>query len=477
MSLRINHNTAASNTHRNLIQNDARLSKSLEHLSSGMKINRAGDGPAALVISEQMRGQVAGLTQAVMNSESAVAMVQTAEADLQEVNRLLISMRGLAIHAANDGINDTGMLEADQAELANAIMSIDRIAKNSQFGTKPLLDGSNGMNGTASGPNLEYVKAEVNTKASPQSGYAVTIDQESTQSKIQGTVAWTTDMIDVGQVLNLQEGDKTVQVTSRVGENIAMFENRLNNEIKDAGLKIDAYFEEGKLTMVHQEYGSDQKFSVISSQPGVLSQKADTPMLIQNGLDVRGFIGDEVATGKGQVLTGGVGTNVEGLAVRFTGVADPIQPEVGRVSLDSNALRFQIGGNHMQTASALIPNTSTNKLSVDVDNESGYDSLRDLDLRTFQGAQDAILMIDDAVDQITSTRAELGAVQKNALESNINSLRIAKESMLNAESVIRDVDMAEEMSEFTRNQIMTQSATAMLAQANQTPNNVLSLIK
>ena len=200
MSLRINHNTAAANSHRNLLQNDARLSKSLEHLSSGMKINRAGDGPAALVISEQMRGQVAGLTQAVMNSESAVALVQTAEADLQEVNRLLISMRGLAIHAANDGINDTGMLEADQAELSNAIATIDRIAQSSQFGQKSLLDGSNGMNGTASGPGLEYVKAEVATKASPQSGYAVTVNQESTQSKIQGTVAWTPDMLDVGQV-------------------------------------------------------------------------------------------------------------------------------------------------------------------------------------------------------------------------------------------------------------------------------------
>lgn len=477
MSLRINHNTAASNTHRNLIQNDARLTKSLEHLSSGLKINRAGDGPAALVISEQMRGQVAGLTQAVMNSESAVALVQTAEADLNEVNRLLISMRGLAIHAANDGINDSGMLEADQAELANAIDSIDRIAQMSQFGKKSLLDGSNGMNGTASGPDLSYVSATTTTKGSPQSGYAVTIDQEATQAKVQGTVLWTTDMIDTGQVLNIQEGDKTVQVQSRVGETLETFENRLNNEIKDAGLKVNAYFEEGKMTMVHQDYGSEEGFSVISSTAGVLSQNADTPMWVQNGLDVRGFIGDEVAEGEGQILTGGVGTNVEGLAVRFTGIADPLKPEVGRVSIDSNALRFQIGGNHMQTTSALIPNTSTNKLAVNVNNESGYESLRDLDVRNFQGAQDALLLLDDAIDQVTTTRAELGAVQKNTLESNLNSLRVAKESMLSAESVIRDTDMAEEMSEFTRNQIMTQSATAMLAQANQTPNNVLSLLK
>ena len=125
----------------------------------------------------------------------------------------------------------------------------------------------------------------------------------------------------------------------------------------------------------------------------------------------------------------------------------------------------------------ILPNTRSDRLARDVNNESGYMSIRDIDLRSFQGAQDALALIDQAINEITSSRSDLGAVQKNALESNITSLSIAKENLINAESVIRDTDMASEMSEFTRNQIMTQAATAMLAQANQSPNNVLALLQ
>lgn len=478
MSLRINHNIAAANAHRNLVRNDQNLGKTLEHLSSGHKIVRASDGPAALVISEQMRAQVAGLTQAVMNSEGAVALAQTAEASLNEVNSMLISMRQLAIHAANEAVNDTTMLEADQAELLNALDSIDRISKSTQFGTKNLLDGTNGISGIATGPFLEFVEAETKTMESPQAGFGVTVTQEATQAQVTGKVALTQDAIDQGETLSFEEGGRTLQISTQVGETQKHLQNRINDEFRQAGLNLDAYFDEqGMLTVLHKEYGSADHFSVSSSTQGILSDKANTPMWVQNGMDVQGQIGGEVAVGKGQILEGGVGTNIEGLKVRFTGVADEQNPEVGRVAVRNNALTFQIGGNRNQTVSVNIPDTNTRKLALNVNNESGYKSLRELDLRNMQGAQDALLMIDKAIDDITSTRAALGAVQKNTLESNLVSLRVAKESLLNAESVIRDVDMAEEMSEYTKNQILSQSATAMLAQANQTPNNVLSLLK
>lgn len=477
MTLRINHNSAAINAHRNLVQNDERLSSSLEHLSSGLKVNRAADGPATLVISEQMRGQVAGLTQAIMNSETAVSMIQTTEANLNEVNRLLISMRQLTIHAANEGINDEGMLEADQAELANAITSIDRIAKNAQFGRTKILDGSKGVSGVASGTELDFLGASTKTKSSPQAGYQVTVTQESTQAQIRGTVDLNQDLIDGGESMTFQEGGRSLEFTTGLSETQEQVENRLNDEFRGIGLKLDAYFDEDKLVVMHQEYGTSEGFSASSSTAGVISVREETPVWVQNGQDVQGKIGGESSYGEGQVLTGAQGTNVEGLKVRFTGVADPLKPEAGRVSLTSGALTFQVGGNHNQTTSVLLPNTQTDTLATEVNNESGFRSIRDLDVRTFQGAQDALLMIDDAINQITSTRAELGAVQKNTLESNISSLRVAKESLVSAESVIRDADMAEEMSEFTRNQIMTQSATAMLAQANQASNNVLTLLK
>jgi len=477
MGLRINHNVAAVNAHRNLVQNDAKLSKTLEHLSSGNKINRASDGPASLVISEQMRAQVAGLSQAVMNSENAVSMVQTAEANLNEVSTLLVGMRQLAIHAANEGGNDQKMLEADQAELLNALDSIDRISKSAQYGRKTLLDGSHSINGSASGPDLEFIKAGIKTQSSPQSGYQVTIDQESTQSQVAGAKPLTSQMIDAGELLTVQENGKTVQLTTKLGESYEKIQNRLNAGFEESGMKLDAFFDKGKLTIIHRDYGSKAGFSVTSSTDGVLSTKGDTPMWVQNGRDVIGKIGGEVANGVGQTLTGAKGTNVAGLEVRFTGVADPLKPEVGRVGISSNPFTFQVGGNRNQIVQVAIPDMNTTKLARNVNNETGYQSLRDLDLRNSAGAQDSLLLIDEAIDQVTTTRATMGAMQKNTLESNLSSLSVARENLINAESVLRDTDMASEMSDLTRHQIMTQSATAMLAQANQTPRNVLTLLK
>jgi len=142
MALRINHNIASLNANRNLGITNTSMEKSMQKLSSGYRINVASDDPAGLVISEQFRAQIAGLNRAIQNSEGSISMIQTAEGALTEINNLLISMRELAIHAANEGFNDSDQLAADQAEIENAIKTIDRIAANTQFGTKKLLDGS-----------------------------------------------------------------------------------------------------------------------------------------------------------------------------------------------------------------------------------------------------------------------------------------------------------------------------------------------
>jgi flagellin len=142
MALRINHNIASLNANRNLGLTTANMEKSMQKLSSGYRINVAADDPAGLVISEQFRAQIAGLNRAIQNSEGSITMIQTAEGALTEINNLLISMRELAIHAGNEGFNDADQLAADQAEIENAIKTIDRIAVNTQFGTKKLLDGS-----------------------------------------------------------------------------------------------------------------------------------------------------------------------------------------------------------------------------------------------------------------------------------------------------------------------------------------------
>ncbi len=142
MSLKINHNITALDAWRNLTMTTNDMQKSMEKLSSGYRINRAADDPAGLVISEQFRAQIAGLNQAVENAEGAINMIQTAEGALTEINNLLITMRELAIHAANTGANDENQILADENEIQNAIQSINRVATNTQFGTKKLLDGS-----------------------------------------------------------------------------------------------------------------------------------------------------------------------------------------------------------------------------------------------------------------------------------------------------------------------------------------------
>ena len=142
MALRINHNITALDAWRNLTVTTQKMGRTMEKLSSGFRVNRAADDPAGLVISEQFRAQIAGLNRAVQNSEASINMIQTAEGALNEINNLLVGMRELAIHAANEGVNDANQLAADQAEITNAISTIDRIAANTQYGTKKLLDGS-----------------------------------------------------------------------------------------------------------------------------------------------------------------------------------------------------------------------------------------------------------------------------------------------------------------------------------------------
>ena len=351
MSLRINNNVEALNAHRNLAQNDQLLAKSIERLSSGQKINRGADGPAALVMSEGMRAQIASLQQATENNESAVSLVQTAEGALNEVSRLLVDIRQRAVAAANVGVNDENMVRASQVEIENALSSIDRISENTQFGGKYLLKG-----GTEVGVSAEDV-GQTAEDIEKIAGLAATAAEAS--------------------------GDEESAKQARQAEQIAKLTSEAAEAASAAGVEVES-----------------------------LSQNVS----------------------------------------------------------------FHIGANRGQIAFVNLPSVATNRLAVGVENTSGFNSLADLDVTTGQGAQDAMAVIDKAIAEITVHRGNLGAFQKNTLESNLTSLRVATENLTAAESNIRDADVAVELAAFTRNQIMTQAATAQLAQANAMPQNVARLI-
>jgi flagellin len=284
MSLRINQNIEALTANRYLAQNDAMLSKSIEKLASGQKINSAADGPASLVISESLRSQISSLKEAAQNSEVAASVVQTAEGAMDEVSRLLVNIRQRAVAAANTGVNNELVVAASQSEIQNALSSIDRIAQNTQFGSKPLLNGTN--------PELE----------------------------------------------------------------------------------------------------------------------------------------------------------------------------------------FQIGADKGNTLKLALPNITTDKLGL-TSSEDGSSSLAEVDVRTPSGAASAISIVDKAISEIASSRGELGALQRSALQSNLVSLRLDAENLSAAESIIRDADVAMELAEFTRLQIMNQFAVAQAAQANVLPRNLLHLVQ
>ena len=508
MSLRINHNTAALNSHRNLASNQAKMAKTLEKLSSGLKINRAADGPAALVISEQMRAQIAGLNQAIDNSETAVSLVQTTEANMSEIANLLTSIRQLAIHASNEGVNDEVMLEADQKEIENALDTINRIASQAQFGNKRLLDGSQGASGTTTGDNLEFVGSTLQTGDSREQGFEVKVNQIATRSTLIGSSALSDEIVKAGETLTVIESGKMATYTTNADDTAQTAVQNLRSEVARKGLSVDINLDDsGTIEVKHTDYGSDYQFQVLSSTAGVLSTNGGEIEMSAAGKDIKGTINGESAVGKGQVLTGVKGAAcVDGLSVRYYGegreldlpegctVADlevdgeaepgkqPLEVPaegvgVGRVFVSQNSMRFQVGANRGQTVGVSVNSASPEMLSRGIANESGFDSLAKIDVRNFQGAQDTLKLVDSAIDQVAQDRGALGAFQKNSLESNLANLRVASENLISSESIIRDVDMAKEMAEFTRNQIMSESATAMLAQANQLPVNVLRLLQ
>ncbi|MCH7878149.1 MAG: hypothetical protein IH914_02405, partial [candidate division Zixibacteria bacterium] len=215
MSLRINHNITALNAHRNLVNSTMMLASSMEKLSSGFRINRAADNPAGLVISEQFRAQIAGLNQAIENSEGSINMIQTAEGALTEINNLLASMRQLAIHAANEGFNDANQLAADQAELENSIKTIDRIAANTEFGTKKLLDGSKDNIATITSSNTSGVTI---VQSGLKSGiHSISATKTADASATLNTTSLGLSLVSNGTPVNLTEGIHNVDVLQASG--------------------------------------------------------------------------------------------------------------------------------------------------------------------------------------------------------------------------------------------------------------------
>ena len=390
--MRIQHNIMAMNAYRNYNNNTSALSQNLEKLSSGYKINRAGDDAAGLAISEKMRAQIAGLEQAQDNAQSGINLVQTAEGALQEVHDMLNRMVTLADQSANGTFDN----ETDRANLQQEVeqlkSEIDRIADSANYNGINLLDGS-----------LGGASASLNT----------------------------------------DNGVKSVEV---MGGNIAALNTvSVNFSLTSAGV-VNVASMSGATNVTWTAVGSN----TVGEYGGAVTFVAD----------VSGATAAVKAKFEGMTVT--VTVNAANDDGKFTAKAAGAQ-----ALTKSDGLTLQIGDT----------SDSFNQMKVDLD-DMHTDSLKidDINVGSQADAKLAVDVIRKAINTVSATRGLLGATQ-NRLDHTINNLSVMTENIQDAESTIRDTDVADEMMAYTKNNILVQSAQAMLAQANQVPQGVLQLLQ
>lgn len=470
MALTIANNVSSLTAQHNLGRASTNLTRSIERLSSGLKVNRGADGPAALVISEKQRAQISGLEQAIENGEKAVAVVQTAEGALNEINSLLVKARSLALDSANAGVNDADSLAANQAEIDNLLDTIDRIANNTQFGTKKLLDGSAGINGVSNDVDTTFIGATSKTSAG---SYAIEVTTVGERAVAAAGTDQTTNLA-AAETLTING----VAVSLNAGLSQSQVVDRINEFTAQTGVTAEI---DGTTTRLYSSgFGSSATISVVSDTAAAADSTGfGTTTINDTGVDIEGTIDGVAYTGKGNVLTATSGA-AQGLSVQLaadpTDLTQTVTGAQGSVSVTDNALVFQIGPNENQTAKISISKVNPTSLGVGVEGNQ-FANLNNINVTSTAGANDSIAIIDKAIDQITNLRGSLGAFQQNTLESTANNLRATLENTVNAESVIRDTDFAKEIANFTRQQVLVQAGTSVLSNANQQPQLVLSLLR
>ncbi|MBT9134771.1 MAG: A-type flagellin [Firmicutes bacterium] len=408
--MRINHNISALNTHRQLSVNNAGTARSLEKLSSGLRINRAGDDAAGLAISEKMRGQVRGLHQGTRNAQDGISLIQTAEGALNETHSILQRMRELAVQSAND-TNTTEDRRNIQDEMNQMNREINRISSTTQFNTKNLIDGSMGV-------GVNAAVANVNANASLGTGTVATT-----------LLSALTDR--AGNSLGIIAGDVITATWVRAGVT------------STASLTVAALSDAAALLTPITGTAATYSAAGVNLTSSVAGFSGATHGLTIN---VRTAAGAERASA----------TNALSSFSQTVAAAD--------LRADGQAT-FHIGSNTGQNMQLSLENMSTSALGVS-----------DIQVMNQGQANVAIRVIDGAIQRVSAERSLMGAVQ-NRLEHTINNLGTSAENLTAAESRIRDVDMAQEMMEFTKNNILSQAAQAMLAQANQQPQGVLQLLR
>ena len=497
--MRINHKISAMQTNSQLRKTNKNLDTALERLSSGYRINRAADDAAGMAISRKMKTQIEGLERASMNSSDGISVIQTAEGALNEVTAMLQRMRQLAVQAAN-GTNTNEDRLSIQQELNQLTAEIARISETTEFNTKTLLDGNIDNNSYSNVPGLELIYAS-DTVASVE--YEMTLTCDPRQAVI---VAGEPSITEIGEE---EVGTITINgysVYLREGQSLEDAFASIRNLCDSMNIKAffgdagstdgpaeTAGYEEtdigdGSLIFMSRAYGSSQKISIQCNNP-VLAEALglSTNTVTAYGVDAKielgeGFSPTATVSARGDIVYVRDSNNFEmryqitpgTVETDFTDAtgdgeveqycADDGDVEAISTLLSAGPMYLQVGANEDQTMQVRIPRTDPVTLGI-----------ASINVCTQEGAEAAITLYDNAVNEVSAIRAKLGAYQ-NRLDHTITNLDVTGLNMTESMSRIEDVDMAEEMTVYTQQSVLDQAGTAMLAQANQRPQNILSLL-
>ncbi|MFO0044332.1 MAG: flagellin [Armatimonadota bacterium] len=472
MSFRINNNIGAQRAFNSVSQTNYEIGKSMNRLSKGLRIADASDDPAGLISSELFRAQLSSMDQAMRNNNEALNYAKTAENGLGEMNKLLSDARSLAVASGNSATLTATQLSANQDQLNSIVSSINRIAGSVTYSGRKLLDGSAGV--TTQVSNGSKVSGfsfggTANTTTITQSGM-ITINQTvaATAATYTSTSTLSTGVVTTGNVaLN------GVQFTLAAGSSLASVAAQFNAASGQTG--VTAAVGTNNIVFTQTQTGTNRSVN-FTDQNGSLSTAANTQARAV-GVDATATIsvgGQSVLfTGGQQGADGLTLQDINGNKLNITSGGNTVNTQLlGQVvAADST---FQIGFERTTTANLSLRNMSAGQLGSGV--VSGL-TVNNLDVTTSTGSQNALAVLDKAIDEVSQMRGRIGNFQRNVVETQQRSLSSMRENLSNSESSIRDLDVAAEMTNYTKFQVMQQAGLSILGQANQQGQNVLSLLR
>ncbi len=499
--MRINHNISALKTNNQLFRTGKALDRSLERLSSGYKINRASDDAAGMAISRKMKTQIEGLERASMNGSDGISVIQTTEGALEEVQSMLQRMRELSVQAAN-GVNTTEDRMSIQLEINQLRAEIQRISDDTEFNTKKVLNGGFDNNSYTDNEKIEliYISDDV-----PATEYNLTVEQDARQAimdcgsfdfgSIDEDTAGTITINGYPVVLEDGDDDETVFKKIRDACDLMNIKAFISSGVDtDEGLPENGFYTEdeigsGNLILKTEEYGSNQIIKISCNNEELASAMGlSTETVTAYGIDAMATLGEgfsptATVEGKGDIL---IVRDSGDFEMRFrveAGMSETVfndamadgtaeSEAVGSSSVDTvvtllNAgrLSLQLGANEGQNMLVRIPRVDPVTLGINTAN-----------VCTPEGANLAITIFDEACSEVSAIRAKLGAYQ-NRLEHATANLDTTSINMTEAMSRIEDVDMAEEMTNYTQQNVLDQAGISMLSHANERPQNIMALLQ